>query len=196
MTVNKLMTYLSLLLILFYSSFAQAEINSSLWQGLSRGDYVVLIRHALAPGVGDPPNMQLEQCSTQRNLNEEGRTQARQIGSTFKEHVTQAQVYASQWCRCLETARLLDLGEVTPLSSLNSFFNDSERAKPQTQALKLWLGKADKLPPIVLVTHQVNITALTRVMPESGELIFIQKPQTQDEAIVVKGRIKTLSSMR
>lgn len=190
---HKLCAAMGLWIGLCYTAAVSDQTNHELWQGLSQGDYIVLMRHALAPGIGDPAHMQLDQCATQRNLNEQGRTQAQRTGVIFKaQGVTEAQVYASQWCRCLETARLLNLGTVTALPSLNSFFTKSEQAEPQTQELKTWLSRANKLPPIVLVTHQVNITALTRVVPESGELIFIQKPQLNDEAIVVKGRIKTL----
>lgn len=180
-------------LLALLCSTTQAQTHDDLWRGLQRGELVVLIRHALAPGIGDPPQMQLARCETQRNLNEVGRAQARRIGATFKvQGVSQAAVYSSEWCRCLETAQLLGLGKVQRLSELNSFFAQPNRAKPQTTALKTWLVAAKHERPLVLVTHQVNITELTKVFPESGELVFIKKPITLDDEIVVQGSIQTL----
>lgn len=87
---------------------ADAE-NAVLWSALRGGEHVVLMRHAVAPGTGDPAGFELDDCSTQRNLSERGREQARATGERFRANgVTDAAVYSSQWCRCLETARLLD----------------------------------------------------------------------------------------
>lgn len=180
-------------LLALLCSTAQAQTNESLWRGLQSGEYIVLIRHALAPGIGDPPQMQLARCETQRNLNEVGRAQARRIGTVFKtQGLSQAEVYSSEWCRCLETAQLLGLGTVQRLGELNSFFAQPNRAKPQTLALKTWLVAARHERPLVLVTHQVNITELTKVFPESGELVFIKKPSTLNDEIIVQGSIQTL----
>ena len=174
-------------------STAQAQTEKSLWRGLQSGDYIVLMRHALAPGIGDPPQMQLERCETQRNLNEVGRAQARRIGAVFKaQGLSQAEVYSSEWCRCLETAQLLGLGNVQRLSELNSFFTQPNRAQSQTMALKTGLVTARPKHPLVLVTHQVNITELTKVFPQSGELVFIKKPSHLNDEIIVQGRIQTL----
>lgn len=98
--------------------------SSDTWSLLQQGDrgYVVMMRHALAPGTGDPPNFRLEDCSTQRNLSAQGRAQARRIGEAFRRRgIKVARVLSSQWCRCLETARLMNLGAVEPFAPLNSF---------------------------------------------------------------------------
>ena len=90
---------------------------------LKDGGYILMIRHALAPGTGDPVNFKIGDCSTQRNLDDRGRAQARSIGERLRSSgIAKARVYSSQWCRCLETAELINLGSATPLPALNSFF--------------------------------------------------------------------------
>lgn len=159
--------------------------DEQLWAAIRAGDAVVLIRHALAPGVGDPPGFRLEDCATQRNLSEQGRRQAQAIGATFRRNgVTAARVLSSRWCRCLETARLLDLGAVEPFPSLDSFFEDPGRADAQTAALRAFLDSPHAGPLRVLVTHQVNITALTGVTPRSGEMIVVQPVAGGDVRLV------------
>lgn len=157
--------------------------QEELWQRLQQpGDslYVVLLRHALAPGTGDPANFQLDDCSTQRNLSEAGREQARQIGQAFRDRgVAVQQVLSSQWCRCLETAELMDLGPVEPYPALNSFFRDRRTAEAQTTETKQFLlAQADSLGVMVMVTHQVNITGITGIVPRSGEAVVVQVTET------------------
>lgn len=137
---------------------------------------IVLMRHAEAPGVGDPPNFQLRDCATQRNLNANGREQARRIGDRLRRLAIQrATVYSSQWCRCLETARLLDVGPVQELPALNSFFNRQEEREAQIASLRAFLAALPtKGEPVVLVTHQVVVTALTGVYPASGEAVLLR----------------------
>lgn len=150
-----------------------------IWQQLQQPEdtlYVVLLRHAIAPGTGDPTNFQLTDCSTQRNLSEAGREQARQIGQAFRDRgVAVKQVLSSQWCRCLETAELMDLGTVEPYPPLNSFFRDRRTAATQTTATQNFLlSQASEPGVIVMVTHQVNITGLTDIVPRSGEAVVLQ----------------------
>ena len=148
------------------------------------------MRHAIAPGTGDPANFALRDCSTQRNLSAEGRAQAAAIGDRFRANgMDAARVVSSQWCRCLETAQLLGLGPVEELPALNSFFRRSERREPQTQALRDWLAGQDLEHPLVLVTHQVNITALTGVYPASGQLVVLRRSDNGDISVV--GSIRT-----
>ncbi len=137
--------------------------------------HAILMRHAVAPGMGDPQNFDLKDCRTQRNLSSEGREQARKIGRYLKNTAYHFEVYSSQWCRCLDTARELKLSAVNPLAQLNSFFRHGDKDDHQTNATLAWL----KLHPFkgmpVLVTHQVNITALTGVFPTSGEMILVDR---------------------
>ncbi|MFD0857958.1 histidine phosphatase family protein [Roseovarius aquimarinus] len=133
---------------------------------------VLLMRHALAPGTGDPANFALGDCSTQRNLDEAGRAQARRIGAALRQAgMVPTHVFTSEWCRCRETAALLDLGEVTPLPALNSHFAGRGDREAQARAVREVLAElpADARP--LLVTHQVNITALSGVFPRSGEIV-------------------------
>jgi phosphohistidine phosphatase SixA len=152
---------------------------------------LAIMRHATAPGTGDPAGFRLDDCRTQRNLSEEGREQAARIGARFRANgIETARVFSSQWCRCLDTARLLGLGPVEELPLLNSFFAESEQRDSQTRSLKKWLADQDFGDrPLVLVTHQVNVTALTGVYPNSGEIVVIARPQNGD--IVVAGTIAT-----
>lgn len=161
------------------------------WRAFRDGQAFVLLRHALAPGTGDPAGMQIGDCSTQRNLSAEGRQQAQRIGLLFRENgISEAEVYSSQWCRCLDTANLLGLGAVRQEPLLNSFFAEPDQRQPQTEALKVWLGQRRSRPgPLVLVTHQVNITGLTGVVPDSGELIFASV--AADGGVSVVGRQPT-----
>lgn len=164
------------------------EAEEALWNALGSGEAVALIRHALAPGTGDPAGFKLDDCATQRNLSEEGRRQARQIGKAFRKNgIASAQVWSSRWCRCLETARLLELGSVQPLPSLDSFFRQPGRGPAQTAALREFLSQPHDGSPRVLVTHQVNITGLTGIVPRSGEMVVVQ-PQA-DGDILVMGRL-------
>jgi len=165
-----------------------ARDDSRLWQAVARGGHVLLMRHARAPGGGDPAGFRLEECATQRNLNSEGQDQARRIGDAFRRAgVTQARIFSSRWCRCLETGQLLALGKVTPLPALDSFFSNPEREREQTSEILSFLKAADLSTPLVLVTHQVNITALTGVFPESGEIVVARS--MPDGKLLVVGRL-------
>jgi len=161
-----------------------------LWSSLRSEGHVALLRHAIAPGTGDPPNFALGECSTQRNLSDGGRDQAARIGERLRANgIVTARVFSSQWCRCFETARLLGLGPVEELPILNSFFQRYERRDGQTQALEQWLADQELDRLLVLVTHRVNITALTGVYPSSGELVIVRR--SEDSKISVVGTIET-----
>ncbi len=145
------------------------------WSALRDGA-IVLVRHANAPGVGDPPAFRLGDCSTQRNLDEAGRMQAQRIGATFaQEKVRVGKVMASQWCRTLETAELAFPGKVVAHPAFNSFFQDNTRAVQQTDTARALLLDWSGPGALVVVTHQVNITALTGIVPASGEGIVLRR---------------------
>ena len=136
---------------------------------------IYLLRHALAPGTGDPDNFDVNDCETQRNLSNAGRSQAIRIGEKLRDNLKiLPQVFSSQWCRCKETAKILALGHVTELPSLNAFFESLYLKDEQTNQLKDWLLQLNNKIPVVLVTHQVNITALTEIYPSSGEIVVIR----------------------
>ena len=131
---------------------------------------VLLIRHALAPGFGDPQNFDLNDCSTQRNLDGEGREQAFRIGEKLKASgIKFSKIYSSQWCRCLETAEYMNLGEITVEPGLNSFFQGIVPKDKTLSTLRKKLESVEAKQELVLmVTHQVTITAVTGITVSSG----------------------------
>ncbi len=137
---------------------------------LAKPGRVLMLRHANAPGIGDPPGFKLGDCSTQRVLDAAGRAQAKRLGERIAQAgVTAATVYSSQWCRCLETARLLALGAPIELASLNSFFDRSANREGQVAEVRRFLHALPKgASLVVMVTHQVMITAFTRSGIASG----------------------------
>jgi phosphohistidine phosphatase SixA len=137
---------------------------------LAKPGRVLMLRHANAPGTGDPPNFKLDDCSTQRNLDAAGRAQASALGQRLqKAGVSEARVYSSQWCRCLETARLLNMGAVEPLPALNSFYPSPGQRETRLAALRSFLaGLPAGGGPVVLVTHQFTINAFTGEGTVSG----------------------------
>ncbi len=159
------------------------------WAALKEPGTVAIMRHARAPGTGDPAAFTLGDCGTQRNLDAAGRRQARAIGDAFREHgIDVDKVLTSQWCRCRDTARLLDLAPAEPFPALNSFFEDRGTADAQTEAVRRFLARQPQGRKLVLVTHQVNITALTGVFPASGEVVAIEV--ADDGEVTVRGRVR------
>ena len=134
---------------------------------------VLFMRHALAPGFGDPDNFVIGDCATQRNLDEEGRQQARVIGERLKQaNIRPLKLYSSQWCRCLDTASLLSLGSVEAHKGLNSFFQGKVNRQETLASLQELLQSLDYTQgPYMFVTHQVVITAVTGISPASGEIV-------------------------
>ena len=136
------------------------------------GANVVFMRHALAPGYGDPDNFQIEDCNTQRNLDAAGRRQAEAIGRYFREHqITFTAILSSRWCRCTQTAELLNYGSWSEFDGLNSFFQGHV---DRQETLALLRDKLDSLSSddlVLMVTHQVVISAITDISPPSGGLV-------------------------
>ena len=165
---------------------APAVASADDWSALQPG-VVVLFRHAVAPGGGDPPGFKLDDCRTQRNLNDEGRAQALRIGQALKTRgVVVGAVWSSQWCRTRETADIALPSQRVDQPAFNSFFGDRDAAPEQTRAAQALLADWRGPGVLVVITHQVNITALTGIVPASGEGI-IAKPSSQ--GLTVLGRI-------
>ena len=143
------------------------------------GANVIFMRHALAPGFGDPDNFDIERCETQRNLDGQGRAQARDIGTKLKATgLDFDEVLSSQWCRCAETADLLDLGNWSTFSGLNSFFQGYADREQTLEKLEAYLNTLSGTELVVLVTHQVVISAATGISPSSGGIVLYNS-QTQ-----------------
>lgn len=163
-----------------------ARASEAAWQALRSGGHALLLRHALAPGTGDPANFVLTDCATQRNLSASGRDQARRLGAAIRAGgVRVDRVLSSRWCRALETARLMEVGTVEPFPPIDSFFQDRGEGPAQTEALEAFLAELGG-DTVVMVTHQVNITALTGIVPRSGEGVVV-RPSA--DGVTVVGRL-------
>ncbi|OJA06157.1 histidine phosphatase family protein [Halomonas sp. QHL1] len=160
------------------------QANDATWQALEKGGLVILMRHSLAPGIGDPPGFERGSCGTQRNLSAAGRAQAQVAGRAFRARdIPIAAVYSSSWCRALDTAELMALGPVAPTPWLDSFFRGRGDQASITQTaqeqIAAWQGPGN----LLLVTHQVNITALVGSGVGSGEMIVV-RPEGDEMQIV------------
>ncbi len=157
---------------------AAAALAADAWAELARPGAIVLFRHATAPGVGDPPALRLDDCATQRNLSEQGRAEARRLGELFRQRrVAVGAVLSSQWCRTRETARLaFGPAAVKDEPVFNSFFGQSQpQREAQTAQARALLARWKGPGVLVVVTHQVNITALTGAGAASAEGVVVQQ---------------------
>ena len=157
------------------------------WTALREGRAVLMMRHALAPGTGDPGGFDLEDCNTQRNLNSVGREQARSWEPFLESRgITEARVFSSQWCRCLDTARGMEMGEVTEWPALNSFFRNRDDGDTQTRQTIALVNELEPGEAVILVSHQVNVTALTGVFPASNEGVILALPLSENPRVLAR----------
>jgi phosphohistidine phosphatase SixA len=178
----------ALILVVGLSTGAAAAAGDSLWEALAAGNHVLLLRHALAPGVGDPPGFQRDDCATQRNLSAEGRQQAQALGERLRARGLQhLAVHASHWCRAWDTAVALGLDTPQRHDGLDSFFQQRARRDAILDALRDLLRDLHGGPGAVLVTHQVNITAMTGLTVGSGEGVVARI--APDGSLTVLGRL-------
>jgi phosphohistidine phosphatase SixA len=156
-------------------------------QGSNPKGYVLLMRHALAPGVGDPPNLKVGDCSTQRNLNEEGRTQAREMGQWLqRREIKILRVESSRWCRANETAKLLNIGTVRPNKNLDSLFQETNlNSHPQTANIKKRIiNHRNTRGLLIFVGHFVNFQAVAQTSLDSGEGVLVRATSTGEIKIL------------
>ena len=157
-------------LLIVTEAFAQPELET-IKKNISAN--VIFLRHALAPGVGDPKNFIKEDCSTQRNLNNRGRSQARLLGNYLKlTNLRFSQILTSEWCRCIDTAKELNLGQWKTFSGLNSFFQEYEKKNQVMDKLQKKLDSLEYSDLVLFITHQVVILEQTGVAPSSGEMVL------------------------
>ena len=155
----------------------KADLNKNLLNQLEDGGKLIFIRHAYAPGGGDPDNFNLNDCSTQRNLNLIGQKQARDIGEFFsKNKIKIYKVLSSEWCRCKETADIA-FKDFSTSSFLNSFYSSKfEKNKDkQMEALNNYVKKFNSNENLILVTHYVLISEVLNYAPSSGEIVVSDK---------------------
>ena len=166
-------------MVIFISlaSSVKADFNKDLFNQLKDGGKLIFIRHAYAPGSGDPDNFNLNDCSTQRNLSEEGRKQAEYIGEFFRDKKIKIdKVLSSEWCRCKETAKIA-FKNFSTNSFLNSFFSHeySKNKDKQIKSLKAYVEKFKSDKNLIFITHYVLISEVLNYGPSSGEIVVSDK---------------------
>ena len=168
---NRILGCIVFTIIVFSTeTYAQSELET-IRRSISAN--VIFMRHALAPGFGDPHNFIKEDCSTQRNLNNKGRLQALLIGNYLRStNLKFSQILTSEWCRCIDTAKELNLGQWTTFSGLNSFFQEYEKKDQVMNKLQKKLDSLGYSDLALFVTHQVVISEQTGIMPRSGEMVL------------------------
>ena len=168
---------LILLSFIFLTSSVKADLNQNLIKELEQGGKLIFIRHAYAPGTGDPQNFNFNDCSTQRNLSNRGKEQSKNIGKLFSKHnISIKNVYSSEWCRCKETAYIA-FKKFKTKKFLNSFYSTQfmkNRAK-QVKEFNDFIKKWDKKENLIFITHYVFIFEILNYTPTSGEIIFTDK---------------------
>lgn len=183
-------------LILLFAFFicatpADAADDAALWAKLKDGGHVALVRHGRTPGgFGDPPGFRLDDCATQRNLTDEGRAQSRALGARFRtQGIRVDKVLSSQWCRCRETAALMDLGPIEPAATFNNVVVLSDQ-REQLRAgardvISVWKGP----DTLVVVTHGANIFALTGIQPGEGGIVVVAPDANTKDKFRTLGQI-------
>ena len=167
-----------ILIYIFFTNLTVVLSSESIWNEARKGNKVILIRHSLAPGSGDPDGFKIVDCKTQRNLNKAGIEQSKKIGKIFKDNKIPIDiVLSSQWCRCKDTAHYA-FGKFKEFSSLNSIFsipynkNEVRQVREIEKYLKNWEGDGKNL---ILITHYSIITTITNATPSSGEIVLANK---------------------
>ena len=167
----KLLTYIVFMTLLLVTEVTARSEIVTVKKSISAN--IIFLRHALAPGVGDPLAFIKEDCSTQRNLNNEGRLQARLIGDYLRQsNIRFSEILTSEWCRCIDTAKELDIGKWKTFSGLNSFFQGHEKKYLVVNKLRKKIKSLKSSDFVLFVTHQVVITEITGEVPRSGEMVL------------------------
>ena len=149
--------------------------DSDLYLVLRAGGSIGLMRHSTAPGSDDPPNFELGDCATQRNLSEGGRALATEVGRRLRDAgISSARIVSSQWCRCLDTAELLGQGPVEERAFFNSLVSYPRESAQMTRDARAWILAQDLTVPTMVVTHQVNIAALVQSRPQEGDIVVVR----------------------
>ena len=179
----------ALFLLLIVAPTGAVADERDAWAALVNGSHVALVRHGSAPpGYGDPPGFKIDDCATQRNMDERGREQSRALGEAFREHsVPVDRIISSPWCRCLETARLMALGPVEKVMVVASSERSPERLVVLKQIVADWRGPGT----LVVVTHAFTIQALVGILPEQAETVVVRPRHGDQAGMDVVGRIST-----
>ena len=184
------MKYIKFIIIILISltSSIKAEIDKDMLASLKEGNKLIFIRHAYAPGGGDPDNFDINDCNTQRNLSESGRQQAKNISNFFIENqINFKKVYSSEWCRCKETAKIA-FGDFETKNFLNSFFSQkfAKNRKKQMNDLNNFVDNYKDDGNLVFVTHYVVISEALNYAPSSGEIVVADKKFNKISSFEIK----------
>ena len=184
------MKYIKFIIIILISltSSIKAEIDKDILASLKEGNKLIFIRHAYAPGGGDPDNFDINDCNTQRNLSESGRQQAKNISNFFIENqINFKRVYSSEWCRCKETAKIA-FGDFETKNFLNSFFSQkfAKNRKKQMNDLNNFVNNYNDDGNLVFVTHYVVISEALNYAPSSGEIVVADKKFNKISSFEIK----------
>ena len=172
------MRFVILTVLLGFCSTAEvavADDAANAWKALRSGGHVALMRHADAPGsAGDPPGFRVEDCATQRNLSKKGRADAEKIGSRLKrEGIAFEKILSSPWCRCIDTAKLLNLGTVETEATFGNIVVLRDQREALTAGARALIAKWTARGNLLVLTHGANIFALTGISPASGEIVVV-----------------------
>ncbi len=181
------MKYFKLLIFIILFLFNnKGYADKNIVEILKKNDNIIFIRHSLAPGNGDPPNINLNDCKTQRNLSTEGINQSKKIGNFFKKNkIKVGKVLSSEWCRCKDTS-FHAFSKYRTFDALNSFYDHKfyKNKNKQIKSLKKFIENWDNKSNLVLVTHYVVISELLNLGASSGEILITNKNYE------LKGRVK------
>jgi phosphohistidine phosphatase SixA len=163
--------------------------EAAAWAALRAGGHVALMRHTDAPGgTGDPPGFRLEDCATQRNLSAKGRSDAAEIGAHLRaKGIAFEKILSSPWCRCMDTARLLDMGPVEAAPTFSNVVVLRDQTETLTQGAQALIADWRDVGALLVVTHGANIRALTGISPATGEIVVVDA--AEDGSIATVGRI-------
>jgi broad specificity phosphatase PhoE len=176
-----------LIIFITLTSSIKAELNTNVIKELKKGNKLIFVRHAYAPGGGDPENFNIKECATQRNLGESGKQQAKRIGDFFTENqIPFEQVYSSEWCRCKDTASIA-FKKFKTKNFLNSFFNPkfSKNKNTQMKKLKKFVKNSQNSKNIIFVTHYVVISEVLSYAAGSGEIVISDKQFNKIDSIQI-----------
>ena len=174
---NDAMRVLTAAVLLCLSLASGAHASDAIWEALRAPGTVVILRHSYAPGGFDPPDSKLDDCTTQRNLDDNGRAQARRIGEAFRSHgIVVGAVRSSPRCRCLDTARLA-FGKVEPWGVLGGALNNADLRQRQLAEVRKAIDAHDDGPPLVLVTHGSVVSDLTGLNVAMGAFVVLRRNQ-------------------
>ena len=177
-----------LLLLIGFLNFGNYAFSSEeTIKALKKGGKIIFIRHAIAPGNGDPDNINLKDCNTQRNLSKEGIKQSEKIGKFFRDNKIEIdKILSSEWCRCKDTVKEMKIGKWKTFSGLNSFFQGYSNKDEVLKKLNKKLSSTKNNELVLMVTHQVVILNITGIAPPSGGIVIYNSQTRQSKQINIE----------